>query len=211
MARVRFGAAAREFFRIHLWQAEAAESAWLRWLRIEIRRWSEVEGRTAPAFLPGTQNPGVLRSWQFINECWGTGPVHATLPGHVAELRFTAARLQGGFRVRAMPEAAPPADATGENLRLETPLSLTAAAAKVGYPEPHAFTRTLRGSAASVPRAGATIRRLPGEWRGGGAGYSSQMQTYSARLQVAHGSSSSLKRKFCGLAVAVALNWTTRL
>ncbi len=41
--------------------------------------------------------------------------------------------------------------------------------------------------------------------------YSSQMQAYSARLQVAHVCVSSLKRKFCGLASAVCLNWTTRL
>ena len=41
--------------------------------------------------------------------------------------------------------------------------------------------------------------------------YSSQMHAYSARLQPLHGCVSRLKRKFCGLVLAVCLNWRTRL
>ena len=125
--------------------SRAAESAWLRLLLIEVQRWSEAGGRATPSLLPDPQNPEVLRLWQLINECVPepgrlTQRLQAALPNydslrHAFKTAFGCAPRQMLLNLR-MQQA--------KNLLLETPLSIKAVAAQVGYPEQHEFTRTFR-------------------------------------------------------------------
>lgn len=128
---------------------DLAETAWLQLMLISVARWAAREAN--PSFLPEVADARLLALWHTVNEAAAEPARLArslrSVPGydslrHRFKREFGCPPARMALRLRIE---------QAKSLLLETPLSVKAVAARVGYPRQHEFTRAFRRVTGRTP------------------------------------------------------------